>query len=168
MQVQTRARIEIPLLPERAFDLAVADETFPRTLRGYGPIPGLARVETVGGAPVAGATRRVSMTDDSVIVEELLEHERPRRHRYRWLEPPAPPFSLLVRSAEGDWKFSPAGAGTSIEWTYRFELTSPLVLPLAAPVVWLFRRWMERGLARLRDLAAAAASGEPAASAGRA
>jgi hypothetical protein len=33
--------------------------------------------------------------------------------------------------------------------TYRFELTSPLAAPLAAVVMILFKRWMQRGLERI-------------------
>jgi hypothetical protein len=61
--------------------------------------------------------------------EEITVQERPRAYRYRWLNPPAAPFSLMVRGAESDWTFRPAGAGTAVDWTYTFELTTPLGLP---------------------------------------
>jgi hypothetical protein len=92
------------------------------------------------------------MTDGSVVREEVLAWERPSRHRYRWLDPPAFPFSLLVRSGEGDWRFAPADGGTRIEWVYTFELTSPLVSPLAAALMPVFRRWMQRALLCARSV----------------
>jgi hypothetical protein len=84
--------------------------------------------------------------------EEILAFDRPDRHRYRWTAPPAPPVSWVVRGAEGDWVFTPRGAGTHVLWTYRFEPASPLAGVFARPVVLLFQRWMRRGLASLRRL----------------
>jgi hypothetical protein len=98
------------------------------------------------------ARRRVAMTDGNVIEEELLVFERAVRHRYRWVNRPAAPFSLLVRGGEGDWIFARAGDGTRIVWTYEFKLTTPFVYPLAAAMLFFFRRWMEQGLARLGSL----------------
>ena len=71
---------------------------------------------------------------------------------YRWLKPPAFPFSLIVRHGEGDWHFSAANGGTRIDWEYTFELTSPLAWPLAAAVMLIFRRWMQRALLRARSV----------------
>jgi hypothetical protein len=151
MKLQTRARVQIPLGLVQAFDLAIDHATFARVLGPLGPIPGISRIEMAGGEALApGARRNVFMTDGSVVPEEILDHSPPTRHRYRWLEPPKPPFSWLVRSGEGDWVFSPAGEGTDLEWTYSFELTSALAAPLAAGVLLLFRRWMANGLERLR------------------
>jgi hypothetical protein len=153
MEIATRTEQHVPLPPEAVFDRAVACETFPRILLPLGPIPGVARAEMVGGGePKAGAQRRIELTDGSVMGEELLAFDRPRRHAYRWLDPPALPLSLLVRRGTGDWSFTPEAGGTRIAWSYRFELTSPLAWPLAALVALLFRRWMAQGLAELRTL----------------
>jgi uncharacterized protein YndB with AHSA1/START domain len=161
MQLATRAEIEIARSPGEVFDLAASCDGFPRFLHPLGPVPGVAGAEMLdASAPKPGARRRVRMTDGSTMDEELLAFERPTRHRYRWAHPPAPPFSLLVRGGEGDWTFSPAGDGTRIAWDYRFELTTPLVYPLAAVVVLLFRRWMAGGLGRLRTLLTRADAGE--------
>jgi hypothetical protein len=135
---------------EKVFDFAVASENLPRILRGLGPIPGITSIEMLDGAALApGARRRVRMSDGSDILEEVTALDRPRRHSYRWLNAPAAPFSLLVRRAEADWIFTASAQGTRIEWTYRFELTSPLAAPLAALVMILFKRWMRRGLERI-------------------
>ncbi len=152
MQMRVTAAVDIDRPVEEVYDFAVAEGTFPRIVRALGPIPGIAHVEMEGGRPLEpGARRRVRMSDGSEVREEILEVERPRRHRYRWMEPPKAPFNLLVKSGEGDWRFAPAGAGTRVEWVYTFELTTPLVYPLAAAVLALFRRWMQRGLERLRE-----------------
>jgi uncharacterized protein YndB with AHSA1/START domain len=153
MRLDTRAVVIVDRPRAEVFDFAVANPTLPRVLAKLGPIPGVTGAEFIaGGSLAAGAQRRVSMSDGSVIEEEVLEVERPRVHRYRWLRGLRPPFSLLVRSGEACWTFSDAsGGGTRVEWVYTFELRSPLAYPVAAPVVLLFRRWMQRGLDRLRS-----------------
>jgi hypothetical protein len=150
MQIRVAAAVEVERPPGEVYDFAVAEASFPRLVHALGPIPGIVRVEMEGGRPLErGAHRRVTMSDGSEVLEEVLDAERPRRHRYRWLRPPAPPFNLLVRTGEGDWRFSPAGGGTRVDWTYTFDLTSPLVYPLAAAALALFRRWMQRALDRI-------------------
>ena len=147
MQLEVVVSTEVDAAPERAFDFAAANEVFPRILRAYGPIPGIASIEMLDGARLAaGSRRRVLMTDGTEILEELLAYDRPQRHRYRWLNAPKPPFSLLVSRGEGDWIFRAAGSGTRIEWTYTFDLTSPLVALPAKLVLAIFKRWMQRGL----------------------
>ena len=151
MHVQIRASTEVPRPLEATFDFATAADGFAKVLRPVPPIPGVRGAEIVGGGePKTGGRRVVHMTDGSTVYEELLAWERPKRHRYRWASKPAFPFSLLVRAGEGDWHFSPAGTGTRIDWTYRFELTTPLVYPLALLVTALFRRWMQAGLDAIR------------------
>jgi uncharacterized protein YndB with AHSA1/START domain len=150
LQLANRAEIEIARPIEEVFDLACACDGFPRFLFPFGPIPGVASSAMVDApTPKPGARRDVHMTDGSTMQEEILAFDRPSRHRYCWLNRPAPPFSWLVRGGEGDWTFSATPTGTRIVWVYRFELTSPLVLVVALPVMLLFRRWMQRGLASL-------------------
>lgn len=151
MRIAERAQIHVPRPIEEVFDFSVACETFPRVLQPLGPIAGVAKAEMIDApAPKTGARRRIHMTDGSAIEELLVAFERPTRHRYRWLNRPAPPFSWLVRGGEGDWTFTPSDGGTSIVWVYSFDLTTPLAYPLAAPIALLFRRWMTRGLVRIR------------------
>ena len=155
MKLSAHAAVEIPRPVAEVFDFASSCEGLPRFIGSFGPIPGIARAEMVNGAaPKAGAERRIQMTDGSVVDEELIAYERPSRHRYRWLKPPAFPFSLVVRAGEGDWRFAPAGGGTRIDWDYTFELTSPLAWPFAAALMPVFRRWMQRALQRARAVLA--------------
>jgi uncharacterized protein YndB with AHSA1/START domain len=153
MKLTEHASVEIPRPVEQVFDFATSCEGFPRFIWAFGPIPGITRAEMLGGlAPKAGAERHIHMTDGNVVEEELLAYDRPSRHSYRWLKPPAFPFSIIVRTAQGDWRFTAANGGTRIDWDYTFELTSPLALPLAAPLMMIFRRWMQRTLLRARTV----------------
>ena len=150
MKLSTRARVHLPRSPEQVIDVAVRE--LHALLQKYGPIPGVDHIELLEGTtPVTGSRRRVTMTDGSVIKEEVLELTRPRRHNYRWLNRPKFPCSLIVKTAEADWIFTPESGGTTVEWTYTFTLTSPLVFLQARLAVALFKRWMQRALDRLRD-----------------
>jgi uncharacterized protein YndB with AHSA1/START domain len=153
MAIEAHAEIEIPKPVDEVFALATSCAGFPRFLLRMGPIPAVASAVLVDAAePKPGGRRRLVLGDGSTMEEEILAFDRPSRHRYRWGAPPAPPFSWLVRGAEGDWTFSPEGAGTRVRWTYRFEPASSLAALFARPVVLLFQRWMQRGLERLREL----------------
>ena len=106
MRLRARATVLIDRPRAEVYDFAVAGENLSRVLQKLGPIPGIESMEIAGGGPlVTGALRRVSMSDGSVIEEEVLELSRPRLHRYRWLRGLRPPFSLLVRSGEACWTF---------------------------------------------------------------
>jgi uncharacterized protein YndB with AHSA1/START domain len=151
MRQTAEARVEIAAAPERVFDAAVDVANLPRIMKKVTPIPGVMGVEMEGER-----RRKVRMSDGSVMEEEITVLERPGAYRYRWLSPPAAPFNLLVRTAESAFQFSAAGGGTRIDWVYTFELTSPLALPLAWPVIRLFRRWMVAALAELKAICEAA------------
>lgn len=152
MKLETHAKIFVPKPPEEVFDYATADGTFEKVLRPLGPIPGIVSIAVDGGGPqVTGSKRRVTMTDKSVLGEEVLVLERPREHRYRWLNRPAPPFSFLVKGGEASWTFHAEGTGTRIDWDYTFDLTSPVAYPAMALVTIFFRRWMKQGLEGVRD-----------------
>jgi uncharacterized protein YndB with AHSA1/START domain len=149
MNVRTRAEIHVARSPEEVFDFVVEPSHFPRWLRTVAPIPGVTEVEPLDPGPQrVGSRRRITTSDGGVVVEEVLALDRPERHGYRWKKPKLP-FSLLVKSGEGSWRFTPEKGGTRVEWTYTFELTTPLVYLHAKLVVLAFRRWMQRNLARI-------------------
>jgi hypothetical protein len=153
MILDAHAAITLPGPAGPAFDLAVDPANFHRFMARLGPIPGVTRAAMIDGAPpVPGTRRRLEMTDGTVVEEEIVDHRRPALHAYRWVHPPAPPFSLLVRTGDATWRFTPVADGTRIDWDYRLGLTSPLAWPLARPVAWLFGRWMTRALAALATL----------------
>jgi uncharacterized protein YndB with AHSA1/START domain len=153
MEITVDASVQVPHPPRRVYDFAVACDNLARFLGPLGPVPGVTAIDMLDGAlPAAGARRRVSMTDGASLVEDILELTPPARHRYRWTGGPRPPFSLLVRSGEGDWTFSPDTGGTAVRWTYRFVLTTPLVYPFALLAMLAFRRWMQASLERMRTM----------------
>ena len=153
MNLTAHAAIDVPKSAEDVFDMTARLDGFSRFLHAFGPIPAVkGAIIEGGGEPATGAKRLVSMSDGSVMVEDILELTRPHTHRYKWSKGPKPPFSWLVKSGEGTWTFTPepGGAGTRVDWSYTFELTSRAASPLAAVVIAIFRRWMLKGLAELR------------------
>jgi uncharacterized protein YndB with AHSA1/START domain len=158
MQIRAQAEVFIPRGTEAVFDFATARDTLARFLGPLPPIPGITAVEIEGDGVVrAGARRRAKMTDGTEVMEAILEHERPHRHRYRWLNQRPFPLSLIIRGAEALWAFETIGSGTRFVWTYTFDLTTPLAYPIGRLITLLFGKYMQKGLDRLAELAAAEA-----------
>lgn len=158
MQLVARVSVFVPRPPQAVFDYAVANENISQLLQKFGPIPGVSSAHIPPGQSLAaGVHREVAMTDGSKMHEELIAVQppsagQPGRHEYRWLHPPAPPFSLLIKGAHALWTFTAERDGTRVDWTYTFTLTTPVAYPPAALAIAIFRRWMDRALARLRDV----------------
>lgn len=151
MKVTTDTSIIIPGSREEVFDFACANETYERNLKPHGLIAGVKKAEMFDGHALAeDSLRRISLTDGVVLEEVILEYDRPTRHRYRWSGGLKPPNAWLVRSGEGCWVFSDAGAGTRIDWSYAFELTTPLAYPMALVALASYKSWMKRGLEAIR------------------
>jgi hypothetical protein len=151
MNISTSTSIVIPRPRPEVFAFACDNGTYERNLRPRGLIAGIDKAKMVEGQVLEqGAWRRITMTDGSVLKEQVLDYDPPTRHRYRWTEGVKPPFSFLVRSGTGCWDFSEVDGGTRIEWSYVFELKSPLAYPLLLLVVPLFRGWQKQGLEAMR------------------
>jgi len=154
MNVTTSASITIPRARESVFELSTKNETYKRALLPYGPVAGVAESKLLEGRALQrGARREIKLTDGAVLIEEILEHDVPTRHRYKWTGGLKPPIAWLLRSGEGTWTFSDVTDGTRVEWSYEFELRSPLAYAIAPPMAALFRRYQKNALARIRDLA---------------
>jgi hypothetical protein len=152
MQVHASARIEIKCNVSEVFDYATAPTTLAKVFLGYGAIPAITRAEMVDGVlPVRGAKRLVVNSDGSQLTEEILVFERPRRHSYRIVSGLRVPFSLLIRSGDGDWRFLEKANGTEVCWDYAFELTNVLAWPAAAALMrFQFAQAMQGALNRVR------------------
>ena len=149
--ITTSASVTIPRPREEVFAFAADSENTPRTIRARGPFAGIRKIEMHEGHELAtGSKRRIFMTDGSVLDETILEYDPPLRHRYGWTGGVKPPFSLLVRSGTGQWDFTETDDGTRIVWSYTFGLTSPLAYPLAMPIAWLFKGYLQQGLDAVR------------------
>ncbi|MGB3052377.1 MAG: SRPBCC family protein [Polyangiales bacterium] len=149
--ISTSASVLIPRPREQVFLFATDSANAPETIHPRGPFAGITKIEMHEGQSLAkGSRRRVVMTDGTVLEEVILDYDPPVRHRYGWTGGAKLPFSLLVRSGTRNWDFTEAEGGTRIAWTYTFGLTSPLAYPLAIPIIWLFKGWLQQGLDAIR------------------
>jgi hypothetical protein len=152
MKVQSRASIEINALPETVFDCATAPENLPKLFQGYGVIPGIVRVEIVGGGETReGVIRRVTNSDNSLIDEEIIAFKRPTKQTYKLISGFNPPFSFLVCCGGGDWTFTFDNNSTILVWEFYFQLTSILAYPLMAFIMLVyFQKAQQRCLSEIK------------------
>ena len=160
MIVTTVATADTRASAATVFDVANDIEGIAEAFVSFGPIPGVARGEVVGGGPLAvGKTRRVHLTDGSMVEEDMLLFDRPRAFSYT-LRGIGKPFGLIVREGKANWMLTESSAGTHVHWQYSFELTSPMMWPLAGPILHLlFNGWMRRCLGRITELAVQTSTG---------
>ena len=139
MQVLLSAEQPFVAAPDVVFARSLDPQRFVAAFRGAGPIPALIKIELLG-EPALGAERAVHSRDGAVLHERITAFEPGLRHAYE-LSGLRPPLAWLVSKGEADWRFalSPDG-GTHVRWDYLFTLTTPLVWPLAAPLLKLFMR----------------------------
>lgn len=158
MPIHLTARQRFAAPATAAFALSIDAQRFPALFRGYGPIPAIRRVELHGVAAV-GTKRQIHNSDGSVLDEEILELDAPRRQRYR-LGGFRAPFAWLVRAGEADWQFRDDATGSTVEWHYRFEPASALARPFAALLLRGFmQRAMQRCLGKMGEALDAAGNG---------
>lgn len=128
---------------DSVFALSVDAERFPQTFVGYGPIPALRRIVLDGPLGI-GSTRAVHSSDGSVLSERITALRPPLHHAYT-LTGFRAPLGWLVRAGHADWQLQPLQNGTLVTWSYRFEPTAAIAVPLAA---LLLRRCMQPAMQR--------------------
>lgn len=151
MEIRIDVARHVDATPSRVFALLLDPDAFPATFRGYGPIAAIERI-VLDAAPALGSTRSIHNADGSVLRERITALEPPNRHAYR-LDGFVAPFAWLVRAGHADWRLEPQPSGSMLRWSYRFELTSPLLWPLCWP---LLRVGMRTAMTRCLDAIAVA------------
>ena len=140
-------------LPFAAADVAgrILDVSQWADFPGYGPLPGVRSAAfEVRTAEVVGSRIRVTNTDGSTHVEEVVEWRPDSRVRLL-MTGFSPPLSRLAARFEEEWAFEPDGGGTRVARTFRLHPASAF----ARPAVWLISQLLRRAVARhLRRLRA--------------
>lgn len=153
MHIDCQAERVLPCTAARAFALVCDATRFPAFFDGCGPIPAVRAVDCAGPLRV-GAIRRVRNADGSVLTEVVTALDAPHRHAYR-LGGFRAPFAWLVRHADAEWRITDTADGARVAWAYRFELTHPLALLPARPLLGFMTLAMRRCLdAMAREVAA--------------
>ena len=109
---------------------------FPACFSGYGLIPAIRKIRLAEPLAV-GVIRHIYNADNSVLTETVTILDKPARHAYR-LTGFSAPFSWLVTQGEADWQLHKSSAGTTVDWTYHFTLTSILLYPVCFVLLKFF------------------------------
>ena len=130
MRVTVRESVRLAARPETVFDFMASEPGF-LSFRGWGPIPGLARVEFEhGDYHVVGSRSRVTNTDGSTHREVVVECDRPLRFAVR-IHDLSSPFRMLVHELDERWQVVPEGPASRLDRTFGFTLRSALYWPLS-------------------------------------
>jgi hypothetical protein len=118
----------------------------------YGPIAPVAEVREQEGAwGTVGQTRVVVLRGGGSMREKLTSVDPPRSFGYA-ITGITGPLGLLVDKADGEWTFTPSGAGslaTTVTWHWNIHAASPLTAPLLSVVGVLWRGYARQSLATL-------------------
>jgi hypothetical protein len=128
-----------------------------RLFTGHGPVAAVTALDQQTGPwDTAGRSRRVTMSDGSTHVEELLYVDPPRAFGFE-LREAGGPLGWLTDGAHGHWRFDETGPETTrVRWHYVFRARKSVPYPIG----WLLLRvlWVSYMRASLqRALASASA-----------
>ena len=119
--------------------------------QGYGPIPGIKAAEFEIQTPgIVGTRIRVTNTDGSSHVEEIVQWEPDSRLRLRMHEFSAPLSRLATEFVE-TWEFQPVGSETKIIRSFELHPKSIVAWPLLWAISLLLRRAIARQLRQMKS-----------------
>lgn len=119
--------------------------------KGYGPLPGIkAAVFEVRTPGVVGSRIRVTNSDGSSHVEEIVEWQPDQRLRLR-MGDFSPPLSRLATGFLETWDFQRRGQNTHVTRSFELHPRSRWTRPLLWLISFLFKPAINRHLRQLRD-----------------
>jgi Polyketide cyclase / dehydrase and lipid transport len=122
--------------------------------RGYGVLPGIEAAEFEARTPeVVGTRIRVTNTDGSSHVEQIIAWEPERRLRLRMGEF-SPPLSRLATGFIETWEFERGGEGTRVVRSFELHPKSVATRPVLWLISILLKRAVTRHLHQMREDAA--------------
>jgi hypothetical protein len=118
---------------------------------GYGPMPGIkAAAFEVRTPNVVGTRIKVTNTDGSSHVEEIIEWEPERRLRLD-MRDFSPPLSRLATGFEELWEVERLGDGTRVVRSFTLHPKSTFARPVLWLISFLLRRAIARHLRQMRE-----------------
>jgi hypothetical protein len=118
--------------------------------KGYGVMPGIRTAVFEVRAPgVAGSRIRVTNTDGSSHVEEIVEWQPDHRLRLRMQDFSAP-LSRLATSFEETWEFQRVGNVTRVTRSFELHAKSAFTRPFLWLISFLLKRAIARHLRQMR------------------
>jgi hypothetical protein len=117
--------------------------------KGYGPIPGIRAAEFEVRTPeIVGSRIRVTSTDSSKHVEEIVEWQPGRRIQLHMTDL-STPLSHLATRIEETWEFERVGTKTKV--TRRFQMHAKYAL--ARPFLWVISILLKKAISQhLREM----------------
>ena len=120
--------------------------------KGYAVLPGIKAAEYEFRTPgVVGSRIRVTNTDGSSHVEEIIEWQPDRFLRLRMKEF-SPPLSSLATEFVESWKFQRFDNTTSVTRSFELHPKSGFALPILWLISLLLKRAVARHLLEMRGL----------------
>jgi hypothetical protein len=146
-------------LPQAPEDIArqILDLANWTSFTGYGVLPGIKTAEFEVRTPdVVGTRIRVTNTDRSSHVEEIVEWQPDRRVRLD-MKDFSRPLSRLASGFVETWEFERLDSGTRVTRSFELHARSAFT----RPVLWLISLLLKRAVARhLRQMKVPAPNGE--------
>lgn len=141
--IRIHETVVLPLDAEATYDFLTSPPAY-ETFTGYGPIPGIDRLEWhEGDSKTAGSRATVHSKDGSTHTERVVLADRPTLYAVEISEFSSA-FRLLTKGATERWGMIPVAGGTKLERTFEFELRSSLLWPVGAALGSLFRKALQR------------------------
>jgi hypothetical protein len=129
--------------------------------RGFGVLPGIRAAEYEVRTPeVVGSRIRVTNTDGSSHVEEIVEWQPDHRLRLRMTDF-TPPLSRLAAGFDESWEFKRIDGATQATRCFELHPKSAAARPLLWLISLLLRRAVARHMRQLRGLARRQESDNP-------
>jgi hypothetical protein len=145
----------LPLTPEEIAGQILDVANWPG-FTGYGVLPGIKEAAFETHTPAVVGTRiKVTNTDGSSHVEEVVEWEPQRRLRLD-MKDFSPPLSRLASRFEELWEFEPLGGGSRVTRSFKLHPKSLLAWPVLWLISFLLKRAIARHLRQMREKPAAA------------
>lgn len=135
-----------------AFDRLLAaplPEIFSRRFAAFPPVRGVADQPDHWG--VVGQSRQIVLADGSRLHETLTSVDRPHGFAYLLadIQGPLRPF---VRTIDGAWSVSPAGAGSRIGWAWTLHPTAPPARLTMNVIGRMWKGYADRALVQLETI----------------
>ncbi len=134
----------VPQDIKTTYDWVVAINGPSKFILKTGPVPGFKSYKLLEGDwKHAGDQRKVTLTDDSVITEQIKTITRPTYFDFEISDIQSPMLSKILARGLGRWWFesTPSG-GTHVTWSHAFQPTNPLL----APLLWVFMHTLYKNL----------------------
>ena len=139
----------LELTPEEIAE-QILDVTKWLDFKGYGPLPGIKAAEFEDRTPeIVGSRIRVTNTDGSKHIEEIVEWQPGRRIQLHMKDFSAP-LSHLATRIEETWDFECVGNETRVRRNFQMHAKSALTWPVLWMISSLLKRAIDRHLKQLK------------------